>query len=107
MVCVVCTSQMSNATNHKVTCCTAAILQILLYASVHLWDVPYQANLGLQLYLQGLQGPLELVDLTARGLEGLCAGCHLLVQLVKLEDVQLDGKMVTKLFEPLVNTGMR
>lgn len=66
--------------------CTAAILQILLYVSVYIWDVSYQANLGLQLNLQGLQGPLELVDLTVRGLEGLCAGCHLLVQLVKLED---------------------
>lgn len=45
---------------------------------------PHQAELGLQLDLQGLKGPLELVDLTAGRLEGLCAAGHHLVQLIKL-----------------------
>ena len=50
----------------------------------------YQALLGLQLDLQGLQGPLQVVDLSAGGLEGLCAGCNLLVEFVKLENKKLD-----------------
>lgn len=77
---------------HENVCCS------FFYVHLCMWDLPYQAELGLQLNLQGLQAPLELVDLTARGLEGLCAGCHLLVQVVKLEDIELDMKMVTKLF---------
>lgn len=62
---------------------------ICVYGSCH-----YQADLGLQLNLQGLQGPLEVIDFTAGGLEGLCAGCHLLVQLVKLEENEV--KIVTR-----------
>lgn len=58
----------------------------------------YQAELGLQLNLKRLQGPLELRDLTSGGLEVLCAGCHLLVQVIKLEDIKLDMKMVNELF---------
>lgn len=50
----------------------------MCYSFCHLhlciWDVPYHAKLGLQLNLQGLQGPLELADLSARGLECLCVG---------------------------------
>lgn len=54
----------------------------------------YQAELGLQLDLQGLQGSLQLTDLGFGGLEKLCAGCHLLVEVVKLEDGKLDMKCV-------------
>ena len=54
----------------------------------------YQAELGLQLNLQGLQGPVELSDLTLGGREGLYTGCHLLVQLVKLEDIKLVMRIV-------------
>lgn len=43
----------------------------IFYVNLCMWDMPYQAELGLQLNLQGLQGPLELVDLGAGGLEGL------------------------------------
>lgn len=50
----------------------------------------YQAVLGLQLDLQGLQGPPELADLTFGRLKSLCAACHLLVQLVKLQDIKSD-----------------
>ena len=60
-----------------------------------MWDLPHQVELGLQLNLQGLQGPLELADLNARGLEGLCAACHLLAEFIKLEDIESDMKMVT------------
>lgn len=48
----------------------------------------YQAELGLQLDLEGLEGPLQLVDLRPGGLKTLCARRHLLVQLVKLEDTE-------------------
>lgn len=49
---------------------------------------PYQAELGLQLDLEGLEGPLQLVDLRPGGLKALCARRHLLVQLVELEDTE-------------------
>lgn len=49
---------------------------------------PYQVELGLQLDLEGLEGPLQLVDLRPGGLKTLCARRHLLVQLVELEDTQ-------------------
>ena len=46
----------------------------------------YQAVLGLQLDLQGLQGPLQVAHLSVGGLQGHCAGCNLLVEFVKLEN---------------------
>lgn len=66
-------------------------------------DLTYQAELGLQLNLQGLQGPLELSDLTFGGREGLYASCHLLVQFVKLEDMKLDMRIVETLYRRFVN----
>lgn len=68
------------------------------HVHVCMWGLTYQAELGLQLNLKRLQGPLELVDLTSGGLKGLWAGCHLLVQVVKLEDIKLKIKMVNELF---------
>lgn len=49
-----------------------------------MWEWTCQAELGLELDLKSLQGSLKLVDLTSGGLKGLCAGCHLLVKLIKL-----------------------
>ena len=54
----------------------------------------YQAELGLKLYLQRLQGPLEFGDLTAGGVEGVLAGHHHFVQLVKLGTKQRQGDAV-------------
>lgn len=52
----------------------------------------YQADLGLQLDLQGLQGPLELGDLALGGVQGAYVARHLDVQLVKLVCVQQPKK---------------
>lgn len=54
------------------------------------WGLNYQVDLGLQLNLKRLQCSLKLADLTSGRLEGLCAGRHLLAQLVKLEDMKID-----------------
>lgn len=68
-----------------------------------MWALNYQAELRLQLNLKGLQGPLELGDLASGGLKGLCAGCHLLVQLVKLEGVKLVMKILKKFLKQFGN----
>lgn len=60
---------------HACTLCNCICVRILFY----------QAELRLQIDLQGLKVSPQLADLGARGLEALCAGGHLCVQLIKLE----------------------
>jgi len=57
--------------------------------------VDYQAEVGLQLDLQGLQGPLELRHLAPGALEALGARGHVLVQFIELEDATKRSKTVT------------
>lgn len=47
--------------------------------------VAYRAELGLQLYLQALHGASQVCDLCLAGLDHLCVGGYLLVQLLRLQ----------------------